>query len=498
MMKRYALAAICATALSTSAIAQEGKTLTYADFQLVQTNWQMASDDSYLGSRAGCFETLVRLNWQLQLEPGLATLWKQVEPTVWEFTLRDGVKFQDGTPLTAEAVAGALNHLLTAEMPARPFSPALIKSVQAVGEKVVSITSHSPSVLLPAQLAAPNTAILSPAAYHGKTIDPIGHCTGPFKIVEVKPKEYLKLERYDNYWGGKPSLKGGAVVFIPDAKTRMTQVRSGEADIARLIPPYGVKDLEGRPGIHLVRQKTPRVTELLLNNKKQPLNDVRVRQAIQAAIDGKTIATSVYEGTATAAASPFWPDDPWAPKGVKPIYDPEHAKALLKEAGIRPGQLQLELLAYTSRSELKDVAAVIQAELGAIGINVNVRVAEYGAIEPKMISGAYDMALMSRGYLTDVADPFGFMKADYSCGGSYNMSHYCSKEVDAQIEKASSLSDPQARYEIYAQLAKKFVDEANTVYLVNETTFDANNERVKNYQMHPLVYYLMTKDLRVE
>jgi peptide/nickel transport system substrate-binding protein len=497
-MKRCTLAAICATALSTSAIAQEGKTLTYADFQLVQTNWQMASDDSYLGSRAGCFETLVRLNWQLQLEPGLAMSWEQVSPTVWEFTLRDGVKFQDGAPLTAEAAAGALNHLLAAEMPARPFSPKLIKSVEAVGEKVVRITTHTPSVLLPAQLAAPNTTILSPAAYQGATIDPVGRCTGPFEIVEVKPKEYLKFKRNDNYWGGKPVLEGGMVVFIPDANTRMTQVRSGEADIARLIPPYGVKQLEGAQGIELIRLKTPRVTELLLNNKKEPLNDVRVRQAIQAAIDGKAIAASVYEGTVTAAASAFSPDDPWAPQDIEPIYDPARAKALLEEAGIRPGQLQLELLAYTSRTELKDVGAIIQAQLGEIGIKVNLRVAEYTAIEPQMISGTYDMALMSRGYLTDIADPFGFLTADYSCGGSYNMSHYCSKEVDAQIEKASSLKDPQARYEIYAQLAKKFFDEAVTVYLVNETSFDARSERVKNYDMHPLVYYLMTKDLTVE
>ena len=497
-MKRYALAALCATALATSASAQEGKTLTYADFEPVQANWQMASSDAFLGSRAGCFETLVRVNGELKLEPGLATSWKQVEPTVWEFTLRDGVKFQDDAPLTAEAVAGALNHLLTGEMPARAFSPKLIKSVEAVDTKVVRITTHAPSVLLPAQLASPNTAILSPAAYQGTTIDPVGRCTGPFEIIEVKPKEYLKFKRNDNYWGGKPALEGGMVVFIPNANTRMTQVRSGEADIARLIPSYGVQQLEGAEGIELVREKAPRVTELLLNNKKEPLNDVRVRQAIQAAIDGKTIAASVYEGTVTAAASAFSPDDPWAPKGIAPIYDPARAKKLLEEAGIQPGQLQLELLAYTSKSELKDVADIIQAQLGEIGIKVNVRVAEYTAIEPAMISGTYDMALLSRGYLTDVADPFGFLTADYSCGGSYNMSHYCSKDVDAQITNAASLGDPQARYEIYAQLAKKFFDEAVTVYLVNETLIDLRSQRVKNHEIHPLVYYLMTKDLSVE
>ncbi|OAP40254.1 peptide ABC transporter substrate-binding protein [Sinorhizobium saheli] len=497
-MKKIAVAAICATALSTGASAQEGKTLTYAEFEPVQTNWQMGSSDAFLGSRAGCFEALVRVNGELKLEPGLATSWKQLEPTVWEFTLRDGVKFQDDAPLTAEAAAGALNHLLAEKVPARPFSPKLIKSVEAVGEKVVRITTQTPSVLLPAQLAAPNTAILSPAAYQGEIIDPVGRCTGPFEIVEVKPKEYVKLKRNDDYWGGKPALEGGMVVFIPDANTRMTQVRSGEADIARLIPSHGVKQLEGVEGIELIQLKTPRVTELLLNNKKAPLNDVRVRQAIQAAIDVAGIAASVYEGTVTAAASAFAPGDPWAPKDLKPIYDPARAKALLEEAGIRPGQLQLELLAYTARAELKDIGAIIQAQLGEIGIKVNLRVAEYTAIEPQMISGDYDMALLSRGYLSDVADPFGFLSADYSCGGGYNMSHYCSEEVDALIEKASSLNDAQARYEIYAQLARKFFEEAVTVYLVNETSFDARSARVKNYEMHPLTYNLMTKDITLE
>ncbi|MEJ1999203.1 MAG: ABC transporter substrate-binding protein [Maritimibacter sp.] len=498
LIKTTAMAAMLATAFSTSALAQDGKTLTYAEFATVDANWQMASSDSYIASRVGCYETLVRFNSKQGLEPELATAWEQVEPKVWDFTLRKGVMFQDCTPLTAAAAAGALNNLLTAEMPSGAFSPKVIESVEAIGEDVVRIHTLSPLELLPAHLVAPPTSILSPAAYEGGQVNPIGHCTGPFEIVDVKPKEYVSFKRNDNYWGGKPALEGGRALLIHDSNTRVNVIRSGEADIAFLIPPYSVAQLQGKPGITLVTQKAPRVTELLLNNMKKPFDDIRVRQAIKAAIDSNAIAASVYEGLSPATASPFGADEPWAPEGVAPSYDPAQAKALLAEAGFQPGQLQLELLVYKSRAELKDVGAIIQAQLGEIGIKVTLRVAEYAAIEPDMTSGTYDMALMSRGYLIDVADPIGYLRADYSCDGSFNMSHYCSEEFDGQLDKASSLSDPNARYEIYAQLAKQVSDEANTVFLVNETLFDARKDNVANFEMDPLNFQLMTKDVTLQ
>src|SRR5215208_3341433 len=150
-----------AAALSTTALAQSGgNTIRVVDWWSPKTGWEMASDDAFVGARSGCYESLARIGFDNTLQPSLATSWTQSSPTTWEFTLRDNVKFQDGLPLNAENAANALNHLLKAVMPARAFSPKLIKSVEAVGDKVVKITTLEPSVLLPLQMASPSTSIL--------------------------------------------------------------------------------------------------------------------------------------------------------------------------------------------------------------------------------------------------------------------------------------------------------------------------------------------------
>lgn len=498
-MRINAITVAVTALLSSPALAQTSgsNTITMVDVWNVRTGWDMASDDAYLGSRAGCYESLTKIDFDLKLQPSLAISWTQTAPTTWEFTLRDNVKFQDGLPLDAQAAANALNHLLKAATPARAFSPKMIKSVEAVGGKVVKITTHEPSVLLPLQVATATTSILSPAAYKDGKVNPIGTCTGPFTITEVNPAQKMSVRRNDAYWGDKAALASAEIKFITDANSRATQMRTGETDIARDIPPTVVSRLKSTPGIKLSKVNAPRTTMLLLNNKKAPFNDIKVRQAIQAAIDTAGIAAAVYEGTVQPAIGPFAPTDPWAPKDLKPAYDLEKAKALLAEAGIKPGTLKLGLLAYSSRIQFKDVASIIQEQLKALGIQVDIRVAEYNAIEPDMLSGNYDMALMSRGYLTDVAEPAGYLNADYSCGGSFNMSHYCSSEMDERIKEIFRSDDPEKRKSLYSQIAGKVAKDAITVFLVHETIFDAYSDKVKNYRPHPINMYSLTESLTV-
>lgn len=145
---KHALLATCAVVVSFGTQAATAGTITYDDYTGVKTGWQMASDDAYLGSRAGCFESLVRVGYDTALEPGLAESWTQTSPKVWEFKLRKGVKFQNGEPLNAAAAVNALTNLLKAPVPARAFSPKLIAAVDAGGDDIVKITTIEPSVLL--------------------------------------------------------------------------------------------------------------------------------------------------------------------------------------------------------------------------------------------------------------------------------------------------------------------------------------------------------------
>lgn len=494
-MLKHAILTTCALVISCGANAAENNTVTYDDNYGVKAGWDLSSDDATLGTRAGCFESLVRVGYDAKLEPSLALSWTRTAPTVWEFTLRKGVKFQNGEPFNAQTAANALNNRLKAAVPARAFSPKLVSSVEPVGEDLIRITTVEPSVLLPAQMASAFTTILAPAAYKNGKVDPIGTCTGPFRITEVDPNQYMKLTANHEYWGGMPKLAGGRVNFVPDADTRATQIRSGEVQISRLVPPWTVKAIESTKGVKVAPVPSPRVTTLLLNNAKPPFNNVKVRQAIQAAIDSAGIADSIYEGTVKSAALPFAPGEPWAQQEPETTYDIGKAKALLAEAGVTPGSLKLGLLAYTAKTELKDVAAIIQAQLQEIGITVNVRVADYSAIEPDLLSGNFDMALMSRGYMTDVVEPAGYLFADYGCKGSFNMSHYCDEETDKLIKSAFATSEAEKRYALYGEIAKKLYADAVSVFLIHETVFDAYSDKLENYKPHPLNYYVMTKDL---
>jgi peptide/nickel transport system substrate-binding protein len=473
-----------------------GGHVVYDEFIAPAAAWAPETDDGILLSRAGCLETLLRYEPDGSLSEYLATSWKQVKPTAWDFTLREGVQFQDGTPMDADAVVGALQHVLDAKTSARSFNPDVVSGVKAVDASTVEITTPAPDVLLPLRMASPNTGILAPKAYEGKQIDIEGTCTGPFTVVKEVPRQSLELERNDSYWGGKPNIASAEVRFVVDGATRVTQVQTGEAQIASAIPAVSQATLEDDANVEVDTLQAPRTTAMLLNNSRPPFDDPLVRQALQHAVDLDAIATSVYEGGAVPAIGPFSPDDAWAPQGASPVaFDQDEAKRLLEQAGVDPSSLSFELIAYNDRPEFADLAAVIQDQLGKIGISVKIKAGEYASFEPDLLAGDFDAALLSRGYLVDLGDPSGYLVSDYTCDGSYNIAHYCDPQTDAMIKKAAKTEDANARHELYAQIAEKLQSDAASVFLVHESLVTAVGSEVHGYETHPLNFYVLTADL---
>lgn len=115
-----------------------------------------------------------------------------------------------------------------------------------------------------------------------------------------------------------------------------------------------------------------------------------------------------------------------------------------------------------------------------------------------MMSGNYDMALMSRGYLTDVPEPIGFLSADYACDGSFNISQHCDTEIDARLTAAAAQEDEKVRYDAFGSLAQYLYDHSITIYLINETVFDVASDKVVGYTPHPLNYYVFDTNLDLE
>jgi len=462
-----------------------------------KSNFALETDDAFVLTQVGCLETLLRYNAESgELEPMLATEWKQTEPTAWDFTLREGVKFQDGSDLTAEAVVASLDYLLKADAPPRAFTPAVVAGVEAVDATTVRVSTETPSALVPFRLASVNTGILAPKAYSDAGIDPIKNCTGPFVPVSQQPKQSISLERNETYWGTKAALAQVEARFIVEGATRATQVQTGESHVALAIPAANAPELEQNSELSVSRAFTPRTTGLYFNTSKPPFDSPIVRKALQAALDLDAIAASVYDGGAKPAIGPFSPDEPWAPTGMTPVKkDTAAAKQLLTDAGIAEGQLNLTLLAYNERPEFADLAAVIQANLAEIGITVKIKASEYAAIEADLLAGDYDLSLLSRNHLTDIADPIGFLTADYSCEGGFNISQFCDKAIDAKLTQANGEAEASARHAIYAEVAKQLQEEAVTVFIVSEQTTAARRTEVQNFIDDPLARYAVTPEL---
>ncbi|MCE3245866.1 MAG: peptide transporter [Arthrobacter sp.] len=462
------------------------------NFRAPVADWALESDAAYILSLSGCLETLTRYDeTQGKIVPSLATEWKQVSDLEWDFKLRDGVKFQDGTPLNAAAVVGSLQNVLKADVPARAFSPKVVSGVKAVDEHTVRVTTPTESPLVPYRLASVNTGVLAPAAFKGETVDPFGHCTGPFKPVSEKPKQSLTLDRNEDYWGGQVQLAGAEIRFITDGATRTTQVQTGEADVSLSIPVSGLAALEGDSNVKLLKVDSPRTATLYMNNGKAPFDDVDFRKAVRSALDLDALAASVYEGAAIPSTGPFAPSEPWAIEGAAaPKQDLEEAKKLLASAGYTAGR-PLEIVAIVERAEFADVATVIQENLKAVGVPVKIVTKEYAAVEPDLLSGNYDMVLSQRNRLIDIADPIGFLTADYTCEGTYNLSHFCNPEYDKKIAQAATTADSEERYRLYAEAGQILQDQAVNVWLVNEQAIDAVRSDLQGHVQDPLARYVL-------
>jgi peptide/nickel transport system substrate-binding protein len=462
------------------------------NFRAPVADWALESDSAYILSLSGCLETLTRYDEnQGKVVPSLATEWKQVAPTEWDFTIREGVQFQDGTELTAETVVASLNHVLEAEVPARAFSPTVVSGVKAINDRTVRVTTPSESPLVPYRLASVNTGVLAPAAFEDDAVDPFGHCTGPFTPVSEKPKQSLTLERNENYWGGQVQLAGAEVRFITDGATRAAQVQTGEADVSLSVPVSSLSTLEADSGVKVLKADSPRTATLYMNNSKAPFDDVDFRKAIRSALDLDALAGSVYEGAAIASSGPFAPSEPWATKNIEPHgQDLKAAKELLTAAGYT-AERPLEIIAIVERAEFADVATVIQANLKRVGVPVTIQTKEYAAVEPDLLAGNYDMVLSQRNRLIDIADPIGFLTADYTCEGSYNLSHFCDEDYDKLIAQAAETADTEDRYRLYSEAGQILQEQAVNVWLVNEQAVDAVRADLQSYIQDPLSRYVL-------
>ncbi len=460
-------------------------------------------DGGNLLRRTGVTETLVSVDYDANLVSKLTTEWEWQEDNHWEFTLREGVTFHDGEPLDAAAAVQSLQR--TVDSPA--FADVPIESVEAVDEMTVAIETETAFAPLPAHLSRHEAVVLSPAAIEadGSLTDPVG--TGPFVLESLDPSSELRAVRNDDYYGTHPEIEEVRYEVVEDDQTRRLKLENGEVEMARILPNEMASELEETDGIDIYTPEIPRIRFLTFDTQSEPFDDARVRQAVDHAVDRAAITESVLDGVDDPAVAPFSPDvSDWGnPDLERDRHDPDHARSLLADAGweregdnprTRDGdELVVELLTFDARS-LPLIGEVLQDQLAAVGIDLDVTVMEYAAMVEQVSQDAFDSYLTSWGtlYYSDpdrLSDMFHSDHADLHHG-------YLNDRVDTLLEKARELDDPDARQDRYHEVQSLVLEDAPISVLTNYTNVVATASDVSGYQPHPIEYLYGLESITVE
>ena len=330
------------------------------------------------------------LTWtdrELTVRPHLAERWESVNPTTWRFYLRKGIKFHNGEPFTAEAVKFTIDRTMDKSRPyARRGRIGLVSGVTVVDEHTVEIKTSAPFPLLPRGL---RDIVMEPPKYIKEKGDqaaiqrPVG--TGPFRVVEWRPNDRLVLEANADYWGGRPAYDRLVIRNIPEPSTRVAALKAGEVHIAEQIPIDLVQEVDRTADLRVeqvpINMGMVLTFDLLDGSPPSPVKNLKVRQAIDLAIDRETLWTellgkrgAVLDGQLITKGAVGY-----NPKLRAVKYDPARAKQLLAEAGYPQG-LTLELKTPVGKYLIdRDLSIAIASQLAKAGITVKVDVLEWGA-----------------------------------------------------------------------------------------------------------------------
>ncbi|MER7621167.1 ABC transporter substrate-binding protein [Streptomyces sp. NPDC126503] len=412
----------------------EGSRLRVAMAFAPAENFSPYGRDAYLLTKLGVSEGLTRLDANGTVVPALAESWRSENGgRSWVFTLREA-KFQDGGDVTAEAVATALTHAAAAEpTPSALSGVKLTATVAGAGKVRVGTGEADPA--MPLRLTNPSLAVFSPKAYDTKgAASPVGTATGPFELTKTTGDTAATLERFDDYWGGRAQAAGIDAKFVSDGTARANALRTGDVDIAETLPVAQVSSLD-KGTAH--ETNTARNTSLYLNTRSGVFTDARLRAAAREAIDASTLAEDVYEGYAEPAQGLYGPALTWAAdKRTEPTGRAEAAD---------PDGRTITIATFNDRPELPEVAQVLQQQLEKAGFEVKLEVRTYARLEGDLLAAKFDAAVVSRNMMLDTGDPVTVLASDHTCGGSYNLSFLCDKNVDRLVAAARAESDPAKR-----------------------------------------------------
>jgi len=394
------------------------------------------------------YSTLFRTGMDLEPEPNLVESYENISDTVWEFKLKEGVKFHNGETMTAEDVKASIeNAQQYAEV--NLYNRDII-NIEVVDELTVRMETREVDAMMLSNLTSQGNSVLPKSLLdsgHDFNTEPIG--TGPYKFVKWNRGDSVEFEAFEDYFLGEPAIKHMTWKIIPEGSSRTIALEAGEIDMIIEVEAMDADRLRANDDIEVIQFNHTSHNWLMLNNEKPGLDNQNVRHAINSAIDKESVVTVAYNGMAT----PSWTAMPMNFEGTTEenadTYDVEKAKEYLAASGVDPASIELPIIC--SDDTKKRAGEVVQANLKEIGINATIESMDLATYLSVTTEGNFTAAI--GGYSS--SNLLGYVVGVYHSDSinASNKTRLNNPEVDALIDKAKETLDPAERKVIMEELS---------------------------------------------
>ncbi|QUH18775.1 glutathione ABC transporter substrate-binding protein [Alkaliphilus sp. B6464] len=440
-------------------------------------------------------ETLVVQDENMELQPGLAESWEKIDDLTFEFKLKQGVKFHNGEELKASDVKFTL--LRAIESPNVGHIVGVINKdgIEILDDYTIRISTIEPFAPLLAHLAHTGSSILNEKAVteagDDYGLNPVG--TGPFRFKSWVSGDEITLTKFEEYYGEKAKVEEVKFKNIVEATNRRINLETGEIDIAYDILASDIKSVEENKELTLYRDANLSTSYIGFNVQNKPFDDVRVRQAINYAVDVDLIIEAVMEGVGQQSNGPLGPNVWGSNQELQPYeYNVEKAKELMKEAGLENG---FKTSIWTNDNKIRmDIAEIVQSQLKAVNIDVEIKVVEWGQYLDGTGNGEHDMFIL--GWTTVIEDPdYGLYALFHSSqfGDVGNRTFYSNAKVDELLDKGRVETDPETRKAYYLEVQKIIRDDSPWIFLNIGQNLTGTRSKVKGFSQHPTGHHQLSE-----
>ncbi|WP_406651344.1 ABC transporter substrate-binding protein (plasmid) [Aliisedimentitalea scapharcae] len=500
---RLACAAALALGMALPATAQEGSlTISVGFGPTAEVPDPRASYNGWMSNQTGVTETLMGIDYDMNLYPRLAEAIDQSSPTTWRVTVRKGVTFHDGSPVTAQAVIDAIAPISDkthAGHNARVAKLLDLADMSTDGDTIVVFETNSPNAAFPWTLSEPAIAILGTPS----EAFPI-NATGPYVFKEAVPEQLYRVQANPNYWKGMPGLEQVRVVATANPATAALAFEAGEVDLVINYPETDFDRIRAT-GAQGFSAPTARLYFYTVNATSGPMVNPLIRQAVSYAIDRQGIVQAALSGVGGVPAGTIYPKGTVWAADLPATYDPTKAEALLTEAGaVKEGStwmlegapLEIDIVTYSSRAALPPTAELTQAFLAAIGVKANITVGEWGASNDAIVAGEADLFLQAW-VTTPQGDPGAVLETLLKSDGGSNSGSFANTRLDELLDQGRLTFEHEKRKAIYDEVQEIIASEAALIPVFHVSQTNVGVAGLTGYQVHPTETYWITHETKL-